>query len=368
MTMEKKNRLSRGDFEYVIHCNTAEEKSYSDDVGNTFEIVEMKKKSNKELPNSIWKYFSLAKNICDGVGKNVVCTLCFDDNEVKTYSKVTSTTNLWRHLQLKHGIYEFKPKDEPKELGTEAAIGEMMNEVIDDGEKDPEDTIDGEGSFSGDINISLIQEIFNYPEILDYKNSKASNQDRANQWNKVASQFKGIVDLDHIKKAWKNIRDRYKKVKNKEMRTGVVQPPEKRYKYYDLINELDVTGVLFNADGHENSESDGHHVDSSQGPAIKKRRMSNSHEEFTNIEYLNDGTLQFDEIYDDEDPMFEEEEVYAETKTVFPPKANMQQSRRNDDEYSIFGNLIAEKLRRMPKQRANRLEMKVLALLLVGDE
>lgn len=157
--MSKQTRISRGDVSYVIHSQQDLEKSFSDDIGNTYEVVEMKKKNSKEAPHGVWKYFSFAKNICDGSGDKVVCTLCFEENEIKTYSKVTSSSNLWRHLQCKHGIQEEKRlKDEPKELETEAAISEMlrdegedgmtfMEEVVVGSEKDLEDAISGEEKY-----------------------------------------------------------------------------------------------------------------------------------------------------------------------------------------------------------------------------
>ncbi|KAL5279467.1 hypothetical protein ACFFRR_003839 [Megaselia abdita] len=168
----KAHRTSRGDLSYVIHSQTEMEKSFSDDIGNTYEVVEMKKKNSKELPHGVWKYFSFAKNICDGSGDKVVCTLCFEENEVKTYSRVTSSSNLWRHLQQKHGIYEDTKvvrKEEHKELETEAAICEMLREEGDDGmtfmeevvvgsEKDMDEATDGEEKFtvtSGDKNVKV---------------------------------------------------------------------------------------------------------------------------------------------------------------------------------------------------------------------
>lgn len=237
-----------------------------------------------------------------------------------------------------------------------------------------------------DINVSIIEAIFKHPEIFDHKNCKATKSDRDRQWDLIGNQFKGTVDIEHIKKVWKNIRDRYKKLRNKELRTGVVPPPEKRYKYYDLLNELDVTGILCTFDGLDNSESDRAQVESSSHKPIiiKKRRRSTVDEEFTDVEYLNDRNVQFDEIADD-DPLFGElEEITQESNhkiktepqrsyiTISPTKPQLTTAtglyNSNEDEYTIFGKLIAEKLRRMPKQRANRLEMKVMALLLIGDE
>lgn len=176
-------------------------------------------------------------------------------------------------------------------------------------------------------------------------------------------------------------------MRNKEIRTGIVPPPDKRYKYYDLLNELDVTGVLLcTGDGQDNSENDRSQADTSIMKSlhkVKKRRRSTMDEEFTDVEYLNERTIQFNEI--DGDPLFEElEELTEETNprikteqhqssiitTIHPHKPQIMhtQSTGLDDEYTLFGKLIAEKLRRMPKQRANRLEMKVMALLLIGDE
>lgn len=156
-----KHRHSRGDLSYVIHSQTELEKTFSDDIGNTYEVIEMKKKNTKDSshPHGVWKFFCVAKNICDGTGDKVVCSLCFKENEVKTYSKVTSSSNLWRHLQQKHGIYENKTKDEPKEYEAESAIHEMlreegeedmafMEEVVVGSEKDLEDGMDMEEKFT----------------------------------------------------------------------------------------------------------------------------------------------------------------------------------------------------------------------------
>ncbi|KAL5279469.1 hypothetical protein ACFFRR_003841, partial [Megaselia abdita] len=232
------------------------------------------------------------------------------------------------------------------------------------------------------INVSIIEEIFKHPEIFDHKNCKATKQDRDLQWDTVAAQFKGTVDIEHIKKVWKNIRDRYKKLRNKELRTGIVQPPEKRYKYYDLLNELDVTGALCGYEGQENSESDRTQVENTpRSILIKKRRRSSNEEEFTDVEYLHDRN-QFNEI-DDGDPLFEElEEINTEPalKTIkmeeksivhadLPSKSQIQPSSSSiEDEFTLFGKLVAEKLRRMPRQKSNRLEMKVMTLLLLGND
>lgn len=158
--IKKPHRNSRADLNYVIHNSTDMEKSFSDDNGNTFEVVEMRKRNTKEVPHGVWRYFSFAKNICDGSGDKVVCNLCFEENEIKPYSKITSSSNLWRHLQQKHGIYEMKLKNEPKEMETaEAAITEMLREECEDGmtymtevvvgsEKDLEETIEGEEKYT----------------------------------------------------------------------------------------------------------------------------------------------------------------------------------------------------------------------------
>lgn len=145
---------------------------------------------------------------------------------------------------------------------------------------------------------------------------------------------------------------------------------------------MDVTGVLSYDGGENNNSESERNPDSSQKPLSRKRRRSTHEEEFTDVEYLNDRTVQFSEI-DDDDPLFEElEEIVAEpahkikeersTITQLhvgsPVKSQPSSAYGVDDEYTLFGKLIAEKLRRMPKSRANRLEMKVMALLLIGDE
>lgn len=205
------------------------------------------------------------------------------------------------------------------------------------------------------------------------------------------------MHIENIKKVWKNIRDRYKKLRNKEMRTGVIPPPEKRYKYYDILNELDVSGVLsYDAQDNNQSDSERNTSDYIREPLMKKRRRrSSNEEEFTNIEYLHDRTVQFNDMEGD-DPLFEDFEeivsdappnkiikteakspgdglsrdamVSSQTPGNNPSTTSNTASSPVDDEYTLFGKLIAEKLRRMPKQRANRLEMKVMALLLIGDE
>lgn len=160
---EPKPRNSRADLSYVIHASENDmEKTFSDDIGNTYEVVEMKKKNTKDdsPPNGVWKFFAVAKNICDGTGDKVLCTLCFKENEVKTYSKVTSSSNLWRHLQLKHEIYENKFKQEPKhQYETENAINEMLRDEDEDGitfmeevvvgsDKDLDEGMDSEDKFT----------------------------------------------------------------------------------------------------------------------------------------------------------------------------------------------------------------------------
>lgn len=59
---------------------------------------------------------------------------------------------------------------------------------------------------------------------------------RRQQWNEVYEALNQLIPLAKIPKIWKNIRDRYHKVRRLSNTEGESKP---KYRYYDLLRFLD---------------------------------------------------------------------------------------------------------------------------------
>lgn len=94
-----------------------------------------------------------------------------------------------------------------------------------------------------DINEILIQEvekrpILYNPAICQEKGQK--HQIRRQLWNEVYESLNHLIPYEKLPKIWKNIRDRYYKIKrgmeNTQMDGIGIRP---KYRYYDLLRFLD---------------------------------------------------------------------------------------------------------------------------------
>lgn len=98
-------------------------------------------------------------------------------------------------------------------------------------------------SYNQDINEILIQEverrpILYNPSLCQEKGQK--HQIRRQLWNEIYESLNHLIPFEKLPKTWKNIRDRYYKIKrgmeNNQMLEMEVRP---KYRYYDMLRFLD---------------------------------------------------------------------------------------------------------------------------------
>lgn len=107
-----------------------------------------------------------------------------------------------------------------------------------------------------DINEILISEIAKRP--LLYKSQAVQREKgakhilRRQQWNEVYEALDHLIPLTKIPKIWKNIRDRYHKVRRLANVEGDAKP---KYRYYELLSFLDSNDEQRLFDGNKSSSS-----------------------------------------------------------------------------------------------------------------
>lgn len=88
-----------------------------------------------------------------------------------------------------------------------------------------------------DINEVLIAEIAKRPQIYDSSLCpKNKNQIRRELWVEIFHVMNELIPLDKLPKVWKNIRDRYHKIK-KDIERGSQTKP--KYRYFEMLQFLD---------------------------------------------------------------------------------------------------------------------------------
>lgn len=91
-----------------------------------------------------------------------------------------------------------------------------------------------------DINEILISEVAKRP--LLYRSQSCQEEKgvklamRRQQWSDVYESLNRIIPLARLPKIWKNIRDRYHKVRRISSADGELKP---KYRYYDQLRFLD---------------------------------------------------------------------------------------------------------------------------------
>lgn len=96
-------------------------------------------------------------------------------------------------------------------------------------------------SFVADINEILISEVAKRP--LLYKPQTCQQEKgakhliRRQQWTEVYEALNRLIPLPKIPKIWKNIRDRYHKVRRSANMENIDEKP--KYRYYELLTFLD---------------------------------------------------------------------------------------------------------------------------------
>lgn len=89
-----------------------------------------------------------------------------------------------------------------------------------------------------DINEILIHEIAKRPQIYDSSLcTKNKAQIRRELWNEIYEALNHLIPFDKLPKIWKNIRDRYQKIKKDLERDGRNIKP--KYRYFDMLRFLD---------------------------------------------------------------------------------------------------------------------------------
>lgn len=107
-----------------------------------------------------------------------------------------------------------------------------------------------------DINEILISEIAKRP--LLYKSQAVQREKgakhilRRQQWNEVYEALNHLIPLTKIPKIWKNIRDRYHKVRRLANVEGDAKP---KYRYYEQLSFLDSNEEQQSFEGNKSSSS-----------------------------------------------------------------------------------------------------------------
>lgn len=107
-----------------------------------------------------------------------------------------------------------------------------------------------------DINEILISEIAKRPLLykpLAVPREKGSKHIQRRQlWNDVYEALNHLIPLPKIPKIWKNIRDRYHKVRRLANVEGDARP---KYRYYELLSFLDSNDEQQSFEGNKSSSS-----------------------------------------------------------------------------------------------------------------
>lgn len=383
----------------------------------------------------------------------VLCLLCYAKGQVHVYKSKTSSSNLWKHLNRKHDIeiptekmfavctsnfdrFEFERGEEVDD-GTNSTdyqtlpvlddensdaliksenfqeIAEYTEEEEEDSESnvqsclpvDEEDDqqqtnqtilkFDGASSTVKDIGLLVVEEVAKRPLLYDAAQSSKISSVRSTKellWAEVYEALGQIIPIQQIQKIWRNIRDRYKKIRKIE-RDG--QECLVKYKYYDHLSFLDESEQL------GNHLSDREFEESSPERKVRSEDFSFLIEQ-NDISMLPsvDDLVQADENFTTEDVVNEtsnncivsssnpptitisneledgkQSAPPPQQEIIIPPqppqtplpsanKSSSVPTIDHMDEFDLFGKLIANKLRNAPRDRVNLIEFKIMQAIL----
>ncbi|XP_055836820.1 arp2/3 complex-activating protein rickA-like [Episyrphus balteatus] len=417
---------------------------------------ETRQSNRHKNPSGVWKYFALAtkdtstgdNNFKDEPDDRVLCMLCYNKGRVHVYKSKTSSSNLWKHLNRKHDIEiptermfavstssldRFEFNSEEIDDGNSSndcqlpVLDEENNDVlikaddfdgIEEYTEEEEDEQNIQSSLSNemieenilryeisssrmtkDIGLAIIEEVAKRPILYEVQMSKLSTVKATKKvmWEEVYDALGQIVPIERIQKIWKNIRDRYKKIRNIE-RDGMKCIA--KYKYYDHLGFLDDDEQL----GCQLSD-----VEFEEQPEEKKPRP----EDFSFLIEQTDSILTSVDDLVQNDQNYTTEDVVSETSsncivsssnpptittTIYPMEMNPNNSdviiakppptpatappqtappppqqpetppvsnnTEQMDEFDLFGKLIANKLRNAPRDRVNLIEVKIMQAIL----
>lgn len=248
--------------------------------------------------SGVWKHFGTLKHQNSIDRKHVYCIQCFLSRKIKKYQRSTSTGNLSKHLKKYHRIslnQTFRIKKEPenntivsiqKEQSSNEIGDDNANCVSGDGE---EFLIHGLFNFHvsilsamlfnifffhipysifhicADINEILIAEVAKRPLLYNSTVCQGEkglkHQTRRQLWTEIYEALNELIPYARLPKIWKNIRDRYHKVRRSLENAPTNYRP--RYRYYDMLRFLDdaKSGDLLSSPQIEHVEEFENYVD-----------------------------------------------------------------------------------------------------------
>ena len=87
----------------------------------------------------------------------------------------------------------------------------------------------------------LITEIAKHPPLYEFSPSRSPGKKelREKLWSVVHENLDIMLDVKKLQQMWKNIRDRYRKLRNIQKQDGGATDPTTKYKYYNQLQFLD---------------------------------------------------------------------------------------------------------------------------------
>ncbi|KAJ6630517.1 hypothetical protein Bhyg_17530, partial [Pseudolycoriella hygida] len=206
-----------------------------DDLWNVFNIVQQVDVNNPNKTSSgVWKYFGKLHYDNQIIDEGYFyCISCYANRVTKKYQTNTSTGNLIKHMIRSHDIlleqpiYRIKRENDSYTVVKEEFRGDMLGNSFNTSTDD----------FIYDINQILIDEVHKRPQLYDSALCrKNKHQIRQELWFEVYRKLNEIIPLERLPKIWKNIRDRYRKVRRTCEKDESKVP---RYRYYEKLRFLD---------------------------------------------------------------------------------------------------------------------------------
>ncbi|XP_031627596.1 uncharacterized protein LOC116343581 [Contarinia nasturtii] len=377
------------------------------------EFIILNDRSDKSS-SGVWKHFGAIK-LNDAVDKkHVYCTHCFGNQRIKKYQRSTSTGNLSKHLRKQHNIslnQTFRVKKDPD--NTIHLIKEDADEsdVVDEGSDE---------FLVHDINEILISEVAKRPllynpQAVQEKGSKHTR--RREQWEEVYGALNHLIPIAKLPKVWKNIRDRYHKVRRAASEHGDAKPKYRYYehlrfldsiiddqhstKYEQIEEEADVEEYLTISGDHDHyissetivlqNESVAYEEETTCEPVTKKQKLSPKKQQTTykiiteemkpgkNITISSSNIIEESYVNATSNDLFTsfEEELVTDDININKQSTLINQGTNietissvpvsnpavKQDEFNFFGNFVAEVMRNMPKQKSRTLQMSIMTLI-----
>lgn len=230
-----------------------------DELWNDFNIVQQVDVNHSNKTSSgVWKYFGKLHYDNRIVDEGYFyCISCYANRVTKKYQTNTSTGNLIKHMSRAHDVLLEQPVYRIKRDTSDSYTvvkEETKGDVL--SSSNEEDIVYGEcnhaHSFTSticlslcgkssiqftDINQILIAEVHKRPILYDPKLChKNKHKIRQDLWFEIYETLNHLIPLERLPKVWKNIRDRYQKVRRSCEKDETKVP---KYRYYDKLRFLD---------------------------------------------------------------------------------------------------------------------------------